>query len=147
VTVALGVKTGFIPPVFAAPELVVHTPHVLLGVFGILTGGGPGGGASRQTVGGELGLELNAPDQSTPYLLGTWFHYNAAPDPSGFYERIEAVTLTGGYEWRWSRLELQLGLGALFVLKDETPPCSGWVCVKMDSGVAPAFDLAARYRF
>ena len=51
---SLGIKAGLIPPVLAAPELVVHGPHFLIGAFGIH------GGAGRSTIGGELGLELSA---------------------------------------------------------------------------------------
>lgn len=142
VAFSLGIKTGFIPPVLAAPELVVHGAHFLIGAFGMY------GGAGRWTIGGELGLELSPPGQSTFYVLGTLFHYAEAPNASGSYERSDEATLTGGYEWKWARFELQLGAGALFILRDETPPCSGWFCgFKPIPPVLPTFDLSARYRF
>lgn len=139
---SLGIKTGLIPPLLAAPELVVHGPHFLIGAFGMY------GGAGRSTIGGELGFELSPPGESTFYVLGTLFHYAQATNASGFYQRSDAVTLTGGYEWKWSRVELQLGAGALFVLRDDTPPCSGWFCgFRPIPPVLPAVDLSARYRF
>src|SRR6266849_4229444 len=86
VGVALGVKAGFIPPVLATPELVLHFPHFWLGAFGIRTNGGLGNGAGRLTLGGELGYEFKPPGESTPYLLGSFFHYSADTDASGFHE-------------------------------------------------------------
>jgi hypothetical protein len=102
---------------------------------------------SRVLIGGELGYEFAPPGDSTWYLLGTLFHYFAATDASGFYERGDAATLTGGYEWKWAHFELQLGAGGLFILRDETPPCTGWVCFRVTPPVLPTFDLSARYHF
>jgi len=145
-TVAAGIKAGFIPPIFATAELVLHAPHVLLGAFGIYTNGGMGNGGSRHTLGAELGFELNGPGQSTPYLLGSWFRYETAPDGSGSFERMEAATVTGGCELKGKHAEVQLGLGALFLLKDETH-CTGWFCLGMHPAILPALELGARYRF
>jgi hypothetical protein len=144
---ALGVKTGFIPPVLAAPELVLHGPHFFLGAFGIATGGGMGNGGARFTLGGDLGYELAQAGRSTPYLLGSFLHYTARTDASGFSERSDLLTITAGYEWKGEHLELQLGAGALFILHDQVPPCAGWFCGFMSAPpVLPALDLSLRYR-
>jgi hypothetical protein len=145
--IALGMKAGFIPPVFATPEFLVHIPHLALGVFGILTDGGPGGGGLRSTLGFELGFERAPTTVSTPYLWAAYFHYDAAPDANGFYEKSDVLMLTAGYEWKWKHFEVQLGAGALFILKDETPPCREFICINITIPVLPAVDFGARYRF
>jgi hypothetical protein len=141
--VALGIKTGVIPPALAAPELVVHAEHALLGLFGMALGGD----TSRTTLGGELGYEFTEFGLSTPYLLGALFHYDSTTHATGAYERSDMFTLTGGYEWKGRHVELQLGGGVLFLLHDELPPCTGWGCIRITIPVLPTFDLALRYRF
>ncbi len=136
--IAIGIKTGLIPPVLATPELVVHGPHFLLGAFGIVT-------SDQLTLGGELGCEFAPPGKNTFYLLGSYFHYSRN-GTSGFYERSDAMTLTSGYEWKGRHVELQLGGGALFILADDVSPCT--FCFKgLLPTVLPTFDLAVRYRF
>lgn len=147
ISAAIGIKTGFIPPVLAAPELVIHFPHVFLGAFAISTPGGIGNGGTRVTVGGEVAYEISEPDRSTAYFSSALFHYEAAKDSAGFYERSDALTVTGGYEWKARHLDFQLGAGVLFMLKDETPPCSGWFCFNFHQSMLPALDLSLRYRF
>jgi len=88
---SLGIKAGLIPPVLAAPELVVHGPHFLIGAFGIH------GGAGRSTIGGELGLELSPPGESTFYVLGTLFHYQQAPNARPSRSRRPALPDADGY--------------------------------------------------
>jgi hypothetical protein len=147
ISVAIGIKAGIIPPVAVAPELVIHFPHLFLGAFGIATPGGVGNGGTRVTVGGEVAFEISQPDQSTAYLSSALFHYEAAKDSAGFYERSDMLTVTGGYEWKARHLDFQLGAGVLFLLKDETPPCSGWFCFNFHQSLLPALDLSLRYRF
>ena len=55
---ALGIKAGFIPPLLAVPELVIHAPHLFLGAFGIYTSGGIGNGGNRLTLGVSLRYRL-----------------------------------------------------------------------------------------
>ena len=143
VEVALGIKTGLIPPVLAAPELVVHADHALLGFFGM----GLGGDTRQTTLGGELGYEFAGFGLSTPYLLGSFFHYDSTTHATGDYERSDVLTATAGYEWKGNHMELQLGGGLLFLLRDEVPPCTGFGCIRITMPVMPTFDLALRYRF
>ncbi len=143
---ALGIKSGLIPPILVVPELVLHAGHGMLGVFGIATSGGLGEGGARYTIGGELGYELGEPGRSSPYFLGSFFHYDASANATGFYERSEMLAFTGGYTWKGERVELQLGGGALLLLHDEVPPCSGFICVRVTFPVVPTFDLSLRYR-
>jgi hypothetical protein len=110
--VALGIRAGVIPPVLAAPELVVHAGNALFGFFGM----GLGGDTSRTTFGGELGYEFAEYGQSTPYALATFFHYDSSTHSTGAYEHSDVLTLTGGYEWKGRHVELQLGGGALLFL-------------------------------
>ena len=152
VKAAIGVKTGVIPPVLAVPELMLHLPHFFAGAFGIFTGGGLGNGGRRTTLGGEVGFEFNPPELSTPYLSGSYFRYEASANAAGFSESSDLLTLTAGYEWKLKHFELQLGAGALFVLRDDVPPpppCSGFCLDFSGFGpkVLPTFELAARYRF
>jgi hypothetical protein len=152
VSAALGLKLGVIPPVLVAPELVVHAPHLFLGVFAIVTGGGLGEGGDRLTLGGELGYEFARPGRSTPYLLGTILHYEAAQSASIYSEEAEILSLTAGYEWKERHLELQLGAGVFFLLRDQIKrvPCTGWFCpgFSLPPYVPfPAFDLSVRYGF
>lgn len=143
---ALGIKAGFIPPLLAVPELVIHTPHLFLGAFGIYTTGGIGNGGNRLTLGGELAYEVNAAGQNTPYFSTGFFQYDAAKNAIGFYEKTSVLTVTGGYEWKARHFEFQLGAGGLFILKEQTPPCSGWFCFNFRQSVLPALDLSLRYR-
>ena len=83
ISAAIGIKTGIIPPVLAAPELVIHFPHVFLGAFAISTPGGIGNGGTRVTVGGEVAYEISEPDRSTAYFSSALFHYEAAKDSAG----------------------------------------------------------------
>ena len=152
VSAALGVKLGVIPPVLVAPELIVHAPHLHLGVFGIATGGGIGEGGDRLTFGGELGYEFGQMGRNTPYVLGTILHYEAARSPSGYSETSEILSLTGGYEWKEGHLEVQLGAGLFFFLRDQVTraPCSDWFCPGFSMPAflpLPAFDLSFRYAF
>jgi hypothetical protein len=143
VTISVGIKTGGIPPVLVAPELVLHWEYIMVGAFAMYTTTGAG----RWTVGGELGYEVAGAGKNTPYLLGAIFHYSAETDAAGRYERTDVATLTAGYEWKWRHFELQFGLGALFILKDELQPCSDFFCYRPDIRVLPTFDLSGRYRF
>jgi hypothetical protein len=151
VSVAIGVKTGIIPPVLAVPEIVFHAPHFFFGAFGITTRGGVGAGGQRLTLGAEAAYEIHPPDRSTPYISASYFRYDSGADAGGFSERSDVVTLTGGYEWKANHLELQLGVGALVIVGDErtSPPCTGF-CFDFQlqtPRILPTFDLAARFRF
>lgn len=144
---AVGIKAGVIPPVAAAPEVVLHARQVMLGLFGIALPAGVGRNAAQTTLGAELGFEFAEPGSNTPYVLGSYFHYDASTDPAGRYERSDALTLTGGYTWKGKYLELQLGAGALFIVNDELAPCTGWFCGWRTPPVLPTLDLSLRYRF
>jgi hypothetical protein len=145
VSFTLGVKAGLIPPLGVAPELLLHPGNLMLGVFGITLPGG--GNGSRYSIGGEFGYEFAQPGQSTPYVLGTVLHYDESANSAGRYERTDVATITAGYEWKSSRVEIQLGGGALFVLNDEVPACTGFCFNWNVPPVLPTLDFALRYRF
>jgi hypothetical protein len=147
--VAIGVKLGFIPPIFTVAELVVRPgPHLALGIFGIVTPPvGIGDGGTRTSVGGELIYEFNEGLRGTPYLSFAYGYYHAARDANGFYETSHTVYPTAGYNWKFRHVEFYCGGGLLFLLVDETPPCTG-ICLNSDPPpVLPTTELGLRFGF
>ncbi|HEY0462840.1 MAG TPA: hypothetical protein VGC79_01465 [Polyangiaceae bacterium] len=137
---AAGVRVGLIPPVFTVAELLVRpAPHVALGVFGMAL-------HERLSIGGELMVELAAPGESSLYAQAAYLYYS---NTSEHWQRSQLLYITAGYTWKFALgVELQLGAGALFVLSDETKPCTEGFCLNFETPkVLPTIDLAVRYGF
>lgn len=136
---AAGLRVGLIPPVFTVAELLGRpVPHLALGVFGAAV-------PQRFSAGGELMFEANGLEDSTTYAQASFLYYS---DSRAHWERSQVVYLTAGYIWKFeSGFEAQLGGGALFILSDETKPCTEFCFQFVQPTVLPTFDLALRYRF
>jgi hypothetical protein len=137
---AAGLHGGLLPPIFAVAELLARPiPHVALGAFGMAL-------PSQFTIGGELLVEYDAPEVSSGYTQLAVLHF---ANTSEHWERAQVLYITAGYLWKFdSGLELQLGGGALFILADKGPPCTGEFCVRFEPPpILPTAELAVRYRF
>jgi hypothetical protein len=148
--VSAGLKAGVFPPILGLLEVTYRPlPHLGVGVMGIYAPFDVTGKVgTRFAVGPELLYELEAGGASTWYLEGAWLYYHAT-GPGSFFETMQSVQLTGGYEWKWPSLEVQLGAGLQHILVDHTPPCVGF-CLTLDPTqfpVLPQVEVAARYRF
>lgn len=149
---AFGVKAGLIPPVLSVAEFVVRTQAIVMGVYGIVTDGGPiGDGGTRTNLGFELTYEIRPGRErrSSPYITASSDYYHAAKDSHGFFETSHALYTTAGYIWKASVVEFYLGGGLVFLLADELPPpnCTAF-CFRFDSPpVLPTAELGLRLAF
>lgn len=147
---ALGLKVGLIPPVLATGEVLLRpVPHLALGVFGIVTGGGIGKGGTRVTLGGEAIYEFEVARRSSAYVSGSYAYYHAAREPNGDFETSQMLYATAGYTWKWSRVDVYLGGGLLVLLSDKTPPCRDWGCLDFIDlpFLLPTVEAGVRYAF
>jgi hypothetical protein len=137
--VGVGVRLGFLPPILTVVEAVVRpVPHVALAAFGMVV-------PRRFTLGGAVAFEMAEAGRATPYLQLAYAFYSAS---GSSWERSHVAYVTGGYLWKFtSGLDLQVGGGALFVLADELPPCTGF-CIELKvPPILPTLDLAGHFRF
>jgi len=88
---AVGVRAGFIPPVFVVGEFLVRpVPHIAVGLFGLAI-------PANYTLGGELTVELWAPGCSTPYVKAELARYWETGD---YWHRYTLGYVTAGYLWK-----------------------------------------------
>lgn len=137
--VGVGVRFGFLPPILTVAEAVVRPmPHVALAAFGMAV-------RQRFTLGGSIAFEAAEPGCDTPYLQLAYAFYSAS---GSSWERSEVGYVTAGYLWKsTSGLDLQLGGGALFVLADERPPCTGYCFEFKVPPILPTLELSGHFRF